>query len=70
MVINPQKFTLAMARACISSAELREMASVSSVTLMNIQKGKQNLRPVTAGRLARALCCDVTELIDPPIKEA
>ena len=53
-----------MARACVSSAELKKEAAISDVTLYKIQKGTQNPRPATIGRIAKALGVDVTELIE------
>lgn len=64
MTINPQKLTLAMSRACMSSAELQREAAISDVTLCKIRNGTQKPRPATVGRIARALGIDPTEIIE------
>lgn len=64
MVVDLQKLQLAMARACMSSANLRKSAGVSDVTLCKIQNGTQEPRPSTLGRIAKALNVDPGELIE------
>jgi transcriptional regulator with XRE-family HTH domain len=63
MRIDSNKLDLAMARACVSIAELRDKSGVSDVTLARIRRGAQEPRPSTVGRLARALGVDVRDIV-------
>ena len=62
MKIDSKKLDLALARKCWNQRRLRENGAVSSQTMSNINKGKDIL-PETAGKIARALGVDVTELL-------
>ena len=62
MKINRQKFDLARARACMGPKEI-EAAGFPRGTL-STALNSENVRPETAGRLAKALGVDVTELIE------
>lgn len=61
MRINEAKYNLAMARACKGTKDLAKQG-VSRTTLAQIET--KNLKPSTVGRIARALGCDVTDIID------
>ena len=61
MKINNQKLDMILARRCMSRCDLRD--STSPQTLMRIKKGL-DVKPKTAGRIARALGVDVTEIIE------
>ena len=61
MRINEAKYNLAMARACKGTKDLAKKG-VSRTTLAQI--GTKNLKPSTVGRIAKALGCDVTDIID------
>ena len=58
MKINRKKLELAKARACMGQKEI-----VAAGTLTNAMTGK-NVKPETAGRLAKVLGVDVLDLID------
>ena len=62
MKIDRQKYELARARACMGQKEL-EAVGIPKGTLCRIIGGK-DLRPETAGRIAKALGCDVTEILE------
>lgn len=60
MRIDRTKYMLARARACMGQKEL-EAAGISKGTLCRaLQK---DIKPETAGRIAKALGVDVTEII-------
>lgn len=61
MKINNQKLDMILARRCMSRCDLRD--GTSPQTLMRIKKGL-DVKPKTAGRIARALGVDVTEIIE------
>lgn len=61
MRINRQKYMLARARACMGQKELTE-AGIPQGTLCRALR--QNIKPETAGRIAKALGVDVTEIIE------
>ena len=63
MTINRKKLRLAMARACMNTADLAEAAQIPRPTLNNAIKGR-GVRTGTLGKIARALGVDVTELIE------
>jgi len=60
---NRKKLELAMARACMDSRDLSKKANIPRPTLNNAIVGK-GVRPSTIGRIAKALCVDVTEIIE------
>ena len=62
MKINRQKFDLARARACMGPKEI-EAAGFPRGTL-STALNSEYVSPETAGRLAKALGVDVTEIIE------
>lgn len=63
MKIDSLKFNLALAKSCLSMTELSEMSGVNNVTLTRICKNKQEPKPKTIGKIAKALNMSVEELI-------
>lgn len=63
MKVNHKKLELAMARACMTSAELPEAAGLPRPTVQNAIVGK-GVRPATAGKIAKALGVDPVEIIE------
>ena len=63
MKINKTKLELALARKCWNQRDLRDRGEVSAQTILNVNNGKPVL-PATAGKIARALGVDVTEIIE------
>lgn len=61
MKVSREKYELAKARACMSSADIVK-AGIPKGTLSNILN--VDVLPQTAGKLAKILGCDVTELIE------
>ena len=62
MKVDRKKLELAMARACMNSADLPAATGLPRPTVQNAIVGK-GVRPGTAGRIARALGVDVTEIL-------
>lgn len=62
MRINRENYMLARARACISSKDL-ERSGIPKGTLCRAISGTE-VRPETAGKIAKALGVDVTEIIE------
>lgn len=62
MRADRRKLELAMARACMDSADLPVKAQIPRGTVLNVIVGK-SVRPATLGRVARALGCDVTDIL-------
>lgn len=60
MRIDRTKYELAKARACMTSQDIIQ-AGVPSGTLSRIYRA--NIKPETAGKIAKALGVDVTEII-------
>lgn len=63
MEANRRKLELAMARACMNSADLPAAAGLPKSTVQNVIVGK-GVRPGTLGRIARALGVDPAEIIN------
>lgn len=61
MKLDRKKYMLARARACMGQKDL-EAAGISKGTLCRIVGGG-DMRPETAGKIAKALGVDVTEII-------
>jgi len=62
MKMNRQKYEIARARACMSFNDVIE-AGVQKGTLCRAMNG-DDVRPETIGKIAKALKCDVTEIIE------
>lgn len=62
MLVDRKKLELAMARACMNSADLPAAAGLPRPTVQNAIVGK-SVRPSTLGRIARALGVDPMELL-------
>ncbi|MDY5411143.1 MAG: hypothetical protein SPG86_06130 [Gemmiger sp.] len=62
MKIDKRKLDVALARKCWNQRDIWKSGEVSSQTMLNVSKGKEIL-PETAGKIARALGVDVTELL-------
>lgn len=60
--INKNNYELARAKSCKGVKDL-EVAGISKATLCRALSGG-NIRPETAGKIAKALDCDVTEIIE------
>ena len=61
MKIDREKYLLARANACMSIKDL-VAAGIPRDTLYRAER--KNVRPETAGKIARALGVDVTEIIE------
>lgn len=63
MKVNRQKLYLAMARACMDSADLPAAAQLPRATVQNAITGR-NIRPATLGKIAKALGVNPAEIIE------
>lgn len=61
MKIDPKKLDLHLARECKSLSDLRD--GTSPQTLKRIRRGEE-VQPKTAGRIAKALGCDVADILE------
>ena len=62
MKIDKRMLDIVLARKCWNMRDVWKSGEVSSQTMLNVSKGKEIL-PETAGKIARALGVDVTELL-------
>ncbi len=62
--INVRKLELALARCCKSPTQLR--AEVSQTTIQRIYKGEE-VKPRTAGKIAKALGVDPAEILESEV---
>lgn len=63
MKINKAKLEIAMARAELNRNTLAEKAGMPIPTICNMYS-RGTCKPATAGRIAKALGCDITEIIE------
>lgn len=63
MKVNRRKLDLAMARACMNSADLPDATGLPRPTVQNVIVGK-SVRPATLGKIAKALNVDPEEIIE------
>ena len=64
MKINKNNLDTALAKNCMTLKELSTKSKVATAVLYKIGKDNSNLRTVTVGKIAKALNCDVTELLE------
>lgn len=64
MKIDVRKLEILQARECMDNKELKEKSKISSLTLVQIKQGIRNIQPKTVGKIAKALNCDVVELLE------
>lgn len=63
MKVNRQKLELAMARACMNTADLQKVSGLPRPTINNALMGK-GVRPATVGHIAKTLGVDPEEIVD------
>lgn len=63
MKVNRKKLYLAMARACMDSADLPAASQLPRPTVQNAITGR-NIRPATLGKIAKALGVDPAEIVE------
>lgn len=63
MKISNEKLELAMANECITRNELAKKSGVAKITLTK-KKTNPNIKPVTVGKIAKALKIKVEDLIE------
>lgn len=68
MKLDKKKYELARARACMSFNDVIK-AGVPKGTLCRVIGG-EDVRPETIGKIARALGCDVAEILEDEQKGA
>lgn len=61
--INKAKLEIAMARAELNRNTLAEKAGMPIPTICNVYS-RGTCKPATAGRIAKALGCDITEILE------
>ena len=62
MKINRDKLELLMANACITKKDLAKKADLSEITVARMKTGK-NVKPITIGKIAKALKVKAEDLI-------
>ena len=63
MRIDRNKLDMVMANRCMTSNELQKKSGVPRGTYVNIVGGKRNVRPMTLGKIARALGVRAEEIM-------
>lgn len=62
MEASKERLTIAMARACMNSADLAKATGMPQQTVNGVIR-ERSVRPATLGRIAKALGVDVTEIL-------
>lgn len=60
--IDPEKIAICLARALITRKEMCKLAGITEANMSTIIK-KGRVSPLTAGKIAKALGVDVTEIL-------
>ena len=63
MKINTEVINRELARTCMTWKDLSKLSGISTVTLAKINKGFQNPKPITIGKIAIALGVPVEQII-------
>lgn len=63
MIADRYKIQLAMARLCISLNELATKADMPVQTVRKVMSCNHSVKPITIGKIAKALQVDVTEIL-------
>lgn len=63
MKLNRHSVELAMARACMNLSDIVKSARLPEATAKNALYGR-SVKPATAGKIARALNVDITDLLE------
>ncbi len=66
MKAEQTKFRIALARSCMTVAELAKKSGLPRPTVNNVICGRE-VRPATIGRVAKALGVDVIDLIEQEV---
>jgi DNA-binding Xre family transcriptional regulator len=61
--IDIEKLDIFAAQACMSFDGLAAKSGISTVTLSRLRRGKQEPRPHTVGKIAKALNVNVEDLL-------
>ena len=64
MKIDVRKLEILEAKRCIMGKEVSKRADISHATYLRIKRGTDKTLPLTVGKIAKALNCDVTELLE------
>lgn len=64
MKISNEKLEVAMANSCMNYKELSEATGMTQESFVRIKKGRQNPRPATVGKIAKALNVNVEDLVE------
>ncbi|WP_276797783.1 hypothetical protein [Fusobacterium gonidiaformans] len=64
MKLDKQKFEIAKARKCLRTIDIAKKSGVSIPVLMKIGVENYEMKPITVGKIAKALGVDVTELLE------
>ena len=63
MKTNKEKVQIAMAKACITAGELKEVSGACPAAVNKVINGNGEIRPATLGRVAKALGVSPDELL-------
>ncbi|WP_312047520.1 helix-turn-helix domain-containing protein [Anaerotignum sp.] len=63
MQLNKTKIQIKMAKECLNVNDLCKKSKIEKHTVYRIMNGS-NCKPATVGKIAKALNCDVLELLE------
>ncbi len=63
MKVSKTKLEIAVAKAGMTWKDLSKAAGLSCAVILQIKKGG-GARPITVGKIARALGCDISDILE------
>ena len=63
MILNKEAFNLALAQAELTKQEVAQKSGVAPSTITKLLSGNQKMQPRTAGKIAKALGCNLSDII-------
>lgn len=67
MKIDNQRLDMAMAKACVDVKTLSELSGISKASLVAVRNKSRNPKPITIGKIARALEVPVEDLLEKEV---
>lgn len=63
MKIDIKKLEILQAKNCMTAKDVEKKSDISHATYLRIKRGSDKTAPLTVGKIAKALNCDVVELL-------
>ena len=64
MKIDIKKLEILQAEKCMTVKELKKKSGIGHTTYLRIRQRSEKVAPITVGKIAKALNCDVLDIIE------